>query len=227
MTRAYLEEYLDVKLTNQDFWDNGYAGQKFSAEDLNYPIVKKLYDFFDKDEFQDKTVFEIGCFPGRFLYHFGKIGFKLNGIDQTQYLSKMMAWFEKENFLIGDFVREDIFNLDLNHKKYDVVFSSGFIEHFRNFDEVIKIHVKLVKDDGYVFISTQNFAGSAQSFLHSFLDKENLKAHYLPSMDYQKWKNIFARIITKIIRIIFGWRFLPNSQIYSPEIFIIAKKKTK
>lgn len=240
------------KLTDQKFWDEGYSHQIFFPEDKDYPITKVLYSFFDKKEFQEKlkkSVFEIGCFPGRFLYHFGKLGFNLNGIDQTEYLAKMINWFKENNLLIGDFLKDDLFNLNFD-KKYDVVFSSGFIEHFKNFDEVIKIHIRLVNDNGYIFITTPNFAGSIQRFLHFILDRQNLKAHYLPSMDYKKWKdileaenfeiinggyiggfnfwlankNIFARIISKIIRVFFCWRFLPNTRIYSPEIFIIAKK---
>ncbi len=242
---------MENNLTDKKFWDDGYKNQlSFFPENIEYPITKKIYEVFDNNFFINKSVFEIGCFPGRFLYHFGKLGFILNGIDQTLYLDSMVSWFKQNNFKLGEFIKDDLFNLKLENK-YELVFSSGFIEHFKNFDEVINIHTKLVSKDGYIFITTLNFAGFIQKYLHIFLDsKENFYAHNLKSMDYKKWKNIlekdnfeiidggymggfdfwiankniFARIITKLIRIIFCWRFLPNTRAYSPEIFIIAKK---
>ena len=62
----------DKKLTDQKFWDEGYISQNgFFAENLNYPVTKLIYKYFNKEEFKYKTVFEIGCYPGRFLFHFG------------------------------------------------------------------------------------------------------------------------------------------------------------
>ena len=238
------------KLTNQNFWDSGYKDFSFSAMPKNYPIVKEIYNNFIITT-EDKEIFEIGCFPGRFLFHFGKLGYTLNGIDQTEYLDNMIGWFKENNFKIGSFFKNDIFKLD-SDKKYDIVFSSGFIEHFTNFDEVIKIHCKLVKDNGYIFITVPNFSGLIQKKLHTLFDKDNLEKHYLPSMDPKKWveimtgqgfriiksgyiggfdfwvgnqkRNIFQKIIIKLIRIMLPIRWAPNSSKYSPEIIIIAQK---
>lgn len=240
----------DNKLTNFDFWNQGYSTNTFFVpEKKEYPLVKKLYDFFNREEFKDKNVFEIGVYPGRFIYHFGKLGFILNGIDQVPYLDKMVDWLRNENLKMGVFFVNDIF-LFSSEKKYDVVFSSGFIEHFKNYEDVINIHADFVRDGGYLYMTTPNFSGIIQKFLHNILDKENLKAHYLPSMDPDKWeeilkkknfsivqkgyiggfdfwvanRNIFVKSIARIIRLLFSWRFLPNSRHYSPEVFIIAKK---
>lgn len=242
---------MENNLTNIDFWDNGYKTQEnFFIEKLEYSVTKKIYKYFSGIEFKNKKVFEIGCYPGRFLWHFGKLGFNLNGIDQISYLDKMVNWFKENKFNIGEFFVGDIFDFR-NEQKYDVVFSSGFIEHFRNFEEVIKIHTELVSDGGYIYITTPNFAGCIQKTLHSIFDKQNLKAHYLPSMNPKIWKkvletkgfevldygymggfnfwsankNIISRIFVKVIRTLFCWNFLPNTRAYSPDIFILAKKK--
>jgi SAM-dependent methyltransferase len=215
-----------------------------------YPISQLLYKHFKKTT--DKTVFEIGAFPGRFLYHFGKLGYTLHGIDQTPYLTDMEKWFNKENFSIGSFVGGDILKLGFE-KTYDVVFSSGFFEHFENFEEIIRIHANLTKSGGHVFITAPNFSGNIQKYLHTRLDKENTDRHNLHAMDAEKWKkvleqegfemveagyfggfdfwvdrekrNIFKKIITKLITTLTPMRFLPNSRSYSPEIILIAKKK--
>ena len=149
----------------------------------------------------------------------------------------------KENFKIGHFEKKDIRDIDYS-KKYDIVFSSGFIEHFKDFDNIIKIHTDLVNKGGYLYITTPNFAGYIQNILHRLLDKKNYNDHYIPSMNPIKWKkiieeqnfnvveygylggfnfwidnkNIIPRIISKIIRITLCWDFLPNTKAYSPNI---------
>jgi SAM-dependent methyltransferase len=239
----------NINLASQEYWDCGYSGVVFNEMPNKYPIVKKVYSFFKKTG--SKNVFEIGCFPGRFLYHFGKIGYELNGIDQTKYLNEMVEWFKGNNFKVGKFVCGDIFNISYENK-YDVVFSSGFLEHFINYEEVLKIHAGLVKDGGHIFITVPNFSGRIQKQLHSIFDLENLNRHYLPSMDILKWKevlknegfeikdsgyiggfdfwvdnqerSIFKKIFIKIMLRFVPIRFLPNNKSYSPEMFLIAKK---
>ena len=142
---------MNKKLTTEDFWDSSYESHVFYPIPEKYPIVKEIKIFFKEKNF--KNILEIGCFPGRFLYYFGKLGFILNGIDQTKFLPKMIEWFKSNNFKIGEFINQDIFNIDISKiQKYDVVFSSGFVEHFTNFDEIIRLHTKLVKKDRVMFI---------------------------------------------------------------------------
>jgi len=238
------------KLTTNEYWDTGYKNLIFSPMPKKYPIVKKIYKHFPITSFS--TILEIGCFPGRFLYHFGKLGYELNGIDQTKYLKDMVDWFKINKFKIGIFEKEDIYKIEKN-KKYDIVFSSGFIEHFTNFEEIIKIHINLVNKNGYIFITTPNFSGLIQNKLHKWLDNDNLEKHCVPSMNPESWKRIlveenfdiidygyiggfdfwvgdqkrnhFKKIIIKILRLISKFNIYPNNKMYSPEIFIIAKKK--
>jgi len=119
----------NINLASQEYWDSGYKDAVFSPMPKKYPICKVLYKNFKPTT--EKTIFEIGCFPGRFLYHFGKLGYELNGIDQTEYLSSMINWFKKLNFKIGTIEKGDIFKLS-NNKTYDIVFSSGFINNSLN-----------------------------------------------------------------------------------------------
>ncbi len=242
---------MNKKLTTEDFWDSGYESHVFYPIPEKYPIVKEIKIFFKEKNF--KNILEIGCFPGRFLYYFGKLGFILNGIDQTKFLPKMIEWFKSNNFKIGEFINQDIFNIDISKiQKYDVVFSSGFVEHFTNFDEIIRLHTKLVKKDGIIFITAPNFSGYIQKKLHQYLDKKSFDSCYLPAMDLKKWKEIlvnenceiikathiggfdfwvipeerslFKKIIIKMIRGFMPLRFIPNCRVYSPEIILIAKK---
>ena len=165
----------------------------------------------------------------------------------------MEKWLKKSSFKTKYFIQDDVLTYK-SLKKYDIIFSSGFIEHFENFEEVIRIHTRLVKDKWYVIITAPNFAGSVQKYLHEKLDKKNLDRHNLKAMDVKKWEEIVTDEGFKIIksgyfggfdfwtdkekRSIWRWllvlllkifpplRFIPNSQHYSPEIILIAKKNT-
>lgn len=240
----------NINLASQEYWDSGYKNFNFTPMPESYPISALLRKHFPQT--MNKTIFEIGIFPGRFIYHFGKMGYQINGIDQTPYLKDMENWFNKEKFSIGKIETGDILTLNTD-KKYDVVFSSGFIEHFENFGEIIKIHADLTKQGGYVFITAPNFSGAIQKFLHTKLDKQNTDRHNLLAMDVEKWKKVLVgegfdiveagyfggfdfwvdkekrgllkKILTKILTKVTPLRFMPNSRSYSPEIILIAKKK--
>lgn len=240
----------NTNLASKEYWDSGYDDFKFSPMPKNYPVCKMLYKYFKPSS--EESVFEIGIFPGRFIYHFGKLGYELNGIDQTPFLKDMTNWFNNEKFKMGNLENGDLLKMSTD-KKFDIVFSSGFIEHFMNFEDIIKIHCDLTKPGGYVFLTAPNFAGTIQKFLHTTFDKENIERHNLQAMDVKKWEQILIKndfeiiesgyfggfdfwtdtekipllkkIISKILVKITPIRFLPNSKSYSPESILIAKKK--
>lgn len=238
---------MENRLTDKEFWDKDYKSLGFFPMEPGYCLTKSLYRFFG-DPNWNKRVFEVGCFPGRFLYHFWKMGYELNWVDQTDYLPRMQQWLKEEGFWIGKIIQGDFFEDDF--WRYDIVFSSGFIEHFTNFEEVIERQMQFVAQWGHICITVPNFRGGIQKFLHNWLDKENLLKHYLPSMDPYVWEKVaernwfevcaseyvgwfgfwtasdslFHKIAAKIIRIFFCWSFLPNGPAYSPEIFFVARK---
>ncbi len=203
-----------------------------------------------------KSVFEMGVYPGRFMVHFGKAGYELNGIDQTQYLPQMEAWLRAQHFQTGRFLRQDVFDVDRS-RKYSVVFSAGFIEHFTNFEELVQLHADLAAPGGYVYITAPNFGGRIQHWLHRQLDQENLSRHYVPSMDVQRWVAVLERNGFEILESGYiggfdfwagdqprsGWRKwllklirwllpllkklpLPDTRLYSPECVVLARKKS-
>lgn len=247
---------MDTTLTNladSSYWDKGYDEFELTPMADKYATVQLLYKYLGNGN--GKSVFEIGVYPGRFIYHFGKAGYTLNGIDQTKYLPALVNWLQKNNFKTGYFKQEDVMEIDRN-VKYDVVFSAGFIEHFIEFENMVQLHADLTKPGGHVYITAPNFGGKIQHWLHRYLDKENLDRHYVPSMDVDKWKAVLLRnnfdiieagytgnidfwvdnqkrnLGQKIVLKIVKWLLpplkkmkLPNRRSYSPECFIIARKK--
>lgn len=240
-------------LTNQNHWDDTYEGLALFKPNKFDPINKLIRKYIKKTT-EEKSAFEVGCFPGRYLSVLGDLGYSLNGIDLTPRVkTEMPKWLADNRYKVGEFYQEDFLSFPPQNN-YDVVCSFGFIEHFTNYEEIIKKHISYVSPNGYLIITTPNFSGRIQKFLHSTFDKENLKIHHLPAMDPFVWKKILEAEGFNILYC--GWwggfdfwaeekgnsylgksivrllnmsgkilRFLPiSSQLFSPYSVIVAKR---
>jgi len=176
-------------LVDQNYWDSSY-------EDLPLQIISEkdtlrqwIQEYIPPIK-ENLKCFEIGCYPGRYLAVMGELGFELNGIDLTSHVkTKLPEWLISQKYKVGTFKQMSVFDIDLSIK-YDIVCSFGFIEHFKNWEEVLKIHASLVSFNGILMLETPNFSGCIQKFIHKNLDNENYCRHYVPSMNPEKWKEI-------------------------------------
>lgn len=238
-------------LVSQKYWDQAYEKLDFYKPGIIDPIRRLINRYIERTE--NKNVVEIGCFPGRYLSVFGDLGYYLNGIDLTPRIKELPLWLESQGYKVGDFLCDDFLNFKAD-RQYDIVCSFGFVEHFVNFDEVIKKHLDLVAQNGKIIITTPNFKGFIQNKLHLFFDRKNFEKHYIPSMDPFVWKNILedsgfdilycgwwggfdfwsdnsGGFFSKIIGFILNklgkiLRFFPiNSQFFSPYSVAVARRK--
>ncbi|MCC6277887.1 MAG: class I SAM-dependent methyltransferase [Oligoflexia bacterium] len=179
-------ENKQANLYAQDVWDTGYSNLQFAMANESDPVTQFLATH---SKLTQGSCLEVGCFPGRYLAVLGELGFELNGIDLTPRIHpEMTQWLKSRGYRLGDFSREDFLN-SVVRQRYDLVYSLGFIEHFTNWKEVLRAHARLVKPGGRILISTPNFSGVVQKFLHRIFDKQNLDRHFLPSMNPKAWEN--------------------------------------
>jgi 2-polyprenyl-3-methyl-5-hydroxy-6-metoxy-1,4-benzoquinol methylase len=176
-------------LVPQEHWDKEY--DRFYFYEADDCITEKV-DYFIDNFIEKNTLlscFEIGCFPGRYLAHFcKKYGLSANGVDATDKMKKgLKEWLESEKITVGELEKSDAFSyidkLSAEGKKYDLVYSFGFVEHFINYKEVIKYHAKIVSENGLLVIVTPNFGGGLQRVMHCLTDRENMKRHNLKAMN--------------------------------------------
>jgi 2-polyprenyl-3-methyl-5-hydroxy-6-metoxy-1,4-benzoquinol methylase len=177
-----------TKLTTPEFWDKAYENVDFKLLPHENPIRSWIEKYVEKTE-DAKTALEIGCYPGRYIEVLGALGYNLNGLDFNDNLPQLKNWLQSLGHSVDSFDQVDFFNYK-TEEKFDIVCSFGFIEHFSNWEDVLKTHMNFVKKDGYLIIEVPNFRGALQYLLHFFLDNENLKKHHLPSMNPKKWKSI-------------------------------------
>ena len=179
-----------MELTNSKYWAKCYSNYNFRKHEKDHAV----YQYIDKfiPDTDDKSFLEIGSFPGSFSAKFGDKGYVLNGIDiYAENALGLVNWFKSLKYKIGEFFVSDFFNHEFN-KKYNVVGSFGFIEHFTNFTEVIKNHLDLVEVGGYIIIVTPNYRGFFQKYIHRYFAKNDFNNHFIPSMNPECWEKVIA-----------------------------------
>jgi 2-polyprenyl-3-methyl-5-hydroxy-6-metoxy-1,4-benzoquinol methylase len=183
-----------VEITSKSYWEGYY---KAASEDQ--ATIEKICSFYDyfwdllvkSCSSKPSTVLEIGAFPGRYLAYFSsRYNLHPTGIDfnpdQEKIARSMSAMgINQYEYEICNFLTHK------PEKQYDVVFSNGFIEHFKNYDEVLDKHVAYLKPGGSLMIMIPNKRYFRQVYGY-LVDYENLKAHNLECMHLDVFRE-FAR----------------------------------
>ncbi len=184
-----MDEDKETNIVEQKYWDISYETVVPSVINKNDLIRVWIEKYIPKTCNQESCI-EIGCYPGQYLSVFGELGYEINGIDLTPKVNTLQPWFEKNGFHVGDFWQKN-FLTHVFRRRYDVVFSVGFVEHFTNYQDIIRKHCKLVEKNGFCFIAVPNFLGSFQNWFHRTFDLLNYQRHYIPSMHINSWLPIF------------------------------------
>ena len=163
-------------LTDKQSWERG----SFNEADL-LTIDKRFHGILSRYlEFnREKTVFEVGCYPGRFLlYFYRQYGYKPSGIDYATNTKEIELYFQKHKVDYGNIYCQDIFEF-AGTEKYDVVYSLGFIEHFRDFNEIVRLHENCLKENGVLVIGLPNF----NNVFKKILRYKEIEGHNLEMMN--------------------------------------------
>jgi len=180
--------------STKEHWKSFWTGVK-PAENFKshyYRLISKILK-----PNKQWTAFEIGCVPGNYLMYFNKnYGYKPAGIDYSDKTEQVRKYFEEQG------IRAEIYNQDFfafkPRKKYNVVLSNGFVEHFGNPENVFERHVQLLKKGGFLIISLPNFR-NLQYYLHSIFDSRTLKTHNFEVMEPELWRKLAEKHKLRII----------------------------
>jgi len=173
-------------ITDKQFWDNYWSEfryDKIPRKVVFAPYMSRLSS--------GKSFIEIGGFPGVYAAYFYKQGFRDVTLLDFHMNLDIVRNFENINHIPDKSIQcihTDFFTFS-SEKKYDVVFSSGFIEHFEDTEDVIRRHVELLSEQGQLLIIIPNFLG-LNGMIQKRFDRENLEAHNLRSMDINYLKQL-------------------------------------
>lgn len=183
-----------MELTSKKYWEDYYA---YSPEDkATICKVCSKYDRFYELTINSctsapKSIIEVGAFPGRYLaYISSKYGLEATGLDfnpQVDKFTRSMHAMSVRNF---KYVNEDFLSY-IPERRFDLVFSNGFVEHFENFDFVLDKHFELLNPGGAMMIMIPN-KRYLRAIYGNLVDKENQRVHNLECMSLQVLEE-FAR----------------------------------
>lgn len=176
------------KRTSRQYWDNLYRDHPLRAMAPHDKIREWIEKQLQPSD-SGGSLLEIGCFPGTYSAVFADLGYELNGVDWAARTSELEPWFASRGYCVGRFVKDDFFNFQTD-RKYDVVASFGFIEHFTAWEDVVERHIALVAEGGHLVLEVPNFFGALQRWTHRVLDRESYERHHVPAMDVAKWARI-------------------------------------
>lgn len=176
----------DNNITDQAHWDEYWKNYRFDKVPREVVFEKYMIKLTRGSSF-----IEIGGFPGIFAAYFYKRGIRDVSILDFHMNESIVRKLEKQNGLSQNTIQciqTDFFSFE-SEKKYDIVFSSGFIEHFQDTADVIRRHVNLMSKNGQLLILIPNFLG-LNGKIQARYDKENLDSHNLKSMEINYLKEI-------------------------------------
>lgn len=216
---------MTVNLTQDEYW-----GKKWddSIEDVEYTAHLKwtrryLYRSIDKilknilTPNSEKNFIEVGCGGGKWLvYSKKRFAFNVSGIDFSSEGCKLAQRAAetaniKANIFCGDF-----FSFDFRRKKFDVVFSDGFLEHFSDPQFVLSELDRLVKPGGLLITIIPNLRGLHSLYIKLTKKRDIFETHR--TLERKELYEIYERLGYTNIRIFYAGSIIPKV-IGIPSIF--------
>jgi|SRR5215472_9132272 len=190
------------RLTDQAYWDEVFAGAVPSPKPSKpwrrllpeTPQTRQLWRHILPPLVPKgpAKVVELGSAPGATLLRwrtlFGNevfgVDFSENGLKAQRELFALYG-ITDEHSIRADFL-SDTFQTEYR-EAFDIVYSGGVIEHFRDPVEVVNAHLQILKPGGLLMISIPNIAG----IYRPLLAKRTVDAHNLHIMRLERFRALF------------------------------------
>lgn len=198
------EEQLPLlnELTDEQFWRKYH---RVKGPKLQLPSKLSVFNWdikvlLRKHIRPGMKVLEIGCAPGRLLAWVAKklkadvagIDSSLEGMNTANKLFDILG-------LEADLRCEDVFATSFACDYFDVVYSTGVIEHFKDPANLVRIHVELLKPGGMALLTVPNYTG-IYKWVEEWFDPDITKVHNTKIMTCQALKDLAPVELSQIVR---------------------------
>ncbi len=186
-------------LSKKQHWDSIYKHishkkPRFESYSDHY-LINLCRKYIPRN--QDSKFIEIGCAPGHNIVLFNKhFGFQPFGVDYSEkgYELTIKTFidnrFSPDNIFLNNFLSSEFQECFREH--FDVVSSFGFLEHFKDPNDIISKHLNILKPGGYLIITIPNLRG-INGLISEFLNPGITKIHNLNIMDKSNFSVLFNR----------------------------------
>lgn len=176
-----------MNYTDKRYWEQFWAKYKPSVVKEGM-FLKRFDEYLPGPESRS---IEIGGFPGICSVYFKK--FKNYDVTLLDYLiiPGIIKEVERINSIEGEsikVIKADFLTFKTDDR-YDVVFSCGFIEHFKDVRDILQRHCNILKRGGTLLVTLPNFRG-LNGFINRIFDRMTYNVHNIEAMDIKKLDRI-------------------------------------
>lgn len=111
------------------FWDHFYSDREKAVPFFANCPDENLAVYFENNIFHPGKVLELGCGPGRNAIYFAEKGCTIDAVDLSQESLKWAKERAIEKGVSVNFIRKNIFELEVEEGTYDIVYDSGCFHH--------------------------------------------------------------------------------------------------
>lgn len=177
---------LAEKLSPKEHWEDTWGGIRLPKTINTNRYVYWRFDELYGGKFEGKgykTLLEVGCAPASWLIYFNRrFGFDVSGIEY----SKTGYEISRKNLGMagvgGDIIYGDFFEHKFD-RKFDVVYSGGFVEHFEDIMQPLKKCYDLLNDGGMLVASVPNLRDNIYSKITGLVNPEVTKMYKIPTLE--------------------------------------------
>jgi hypothetical protein len=194
---------MNTELAGRGFWEKYWETKPIIQAVGNEYGFHSIFERTLKHK-KYKTMIEIGGFPGYYAIYFKKVwGYKTTLFDYLIYPKIVNNLLNANGLKREDIniIKADFFKYK-DPKKYDIVFSLGFIEHSADTENVILRHWRMVHRGGQMIIGIPNFLG-INGLYQLLFDPSILNVHNLDSMNITRLRSIVKKMKPKKTKVFY------------------------
>ena len=171
--------------TDKKYWQKYYQNTNVDKKQI-IAICSKYDKYWDMlfrvCKHKPKTILEMGAYPGRFIaYVASKYSLKPTALDFNPDSKKIEKSFKEMGINKYNIIQEDLISVT-TEKKFDLIISMGFIEHFKDYKTILNKHASMLAKGGAILIIIPNKRGFRKLY-GLICDRKNLDTHNLKCMN--------------------------------------------
>lgn len=111
-------------------------------------IVRICFDY----QLKDKRIIELGAGSGSDIISLVQEGAKGFALDFSRQAIRAIKYWAKKKKVDVETVKADIKNIPYPDNHFDLVYSVGLMEHFKNYVSLLKEQIRVIKPGGFLLI---------------------------------------------------------------------------
>lgn len=194
----------NTNLTDKSFWTSYH--DSVGNANLSMPSTRSVFNLdwqrlMRQHVCPGMKVLEIGFAPGRQLAWAAKVlQADVAGVDNSPEGMKQARKLFAKFGLSADLREEDIFNTSFEKAQFDLVYSTGVIEHWDDPADIVKKHVELTRVGGTALLSIPNYT-NLYGTIKAHFDPEYTKYHNLSIMNEQSLRALAPMSLCETVRV--------------------------